>query len=216
MNLASLSRPMRAAGLGLLGVAMVATVIGTASVISSDDPAEDTAVPTDTPDPAPSPTEPDGGPELDPPEEEATPDEQDPDEEDPDAQEPDEQEPEEQEQDQADSDQERGQAGELDGQERSMPVRVYNNSDVDGLAARAGEDLRDAGWNITEFGNYSDGIVPESTVYFRENTDEAAVAQALGREFGMRVEPRFEGLEDSTAGVIVILTRDYDDSDKEN
>jgi LytR cell envelope-related transcriptional attenuator len=90
-----------------------------------------------------------------------------------------------------------------------MPLRVYNNSTITGLAARAAEDFRRAGWPIDVVGNYPQGIIPTTTVYYRPGTAEEAAAQALGQQFGMRVSPRFEGLEDASPGLIVIVTNDY-------
>jgi hypothetical protein len=89
------------------------------------------------------------------------------------------------------------------------PVRVYNNSTIGGLAERARTDFESAGWNVTEARNYSDGIIPTSTVYYRPGTAEQGAADALARQFGMRSEPRFSGIEDATPGIIVIVTKDY-------
>lgn len=88
-------------------------------------------------------------------------------------------------------------------------VRVYNNSTIGGLAARAAEDFRTAGWPVEEVGNYPSGIIPTSTVYYRPGTNEKRSAETLGSEFSLRVEPRFEGLTDASPGVIVIVTNDY-------
>ena len=89
------------------------------------------------------------------------------------------------------------------------PVRVYNNSTIAGLAARAAADFRSAGWPVEEVGNYPFGIIPTSTVYYRPGTGEQPAAAALGSEFGLRVAPRFPGLDDASPGLIVIVTNDY-------
>lgn len=89
------------------------------------------------------------------------------------------------------------------------PVRVYNNSTISGLAARAAEDFRSAGWPVEEVANYPFGIIPTSTVYYRPGTNEKPAADTLGSEFTLRVEPRFQGLDDASPGVIVIVTNDY-------
>ena len=89
------------------------------------------------------------------------------------------------------------------------PVRVYNNSTITGLAARAADDFRNAGWTVEEVGNYPSGIIPTSTVYYRPGTGEQAAAQRIGTEFGLRAEPRFAGLDDASPGLIVIVTNDY-------
>jgi hypothetical protein len=92
---------------------------------------------------------------------------------------------------------------------KSVPVRVLNNSTVRGLAKRAADDLKADGWNVVATGNYSGGIISTTTVYYRPGTEEEATARAIAAEFGMRVEPRFEGIKDASPGVIVIVTNDY-------
>ena len=89
------------------------------------------------------------------------------------------------------------------------PLRVYNNSTITGLAARAAADFRNAGWQVEEVGNYPSGIIPTSTVYYRPGTSEQQAAQALADQFGLRVEPRFSGLDEASPGLIVIATNDY-------
>lgn len=96
-----------------------------------------------------------------------------------------------------------------DGSFTKAPVRVYNNSTISGLAARAADDLRASGWPVEHVANYPSGIIPTSTVYYRAGTDEQAAAAALGGQFGMRVEPRFAGLTEASPGLIVIVTNDY-------
>ncbi|QJY46210.1 LytR C-terminal domain-containing protein [Pseudonocardia broussonetiae] len=89
-----------------------------------------------------------------------------------------------------------------------MPLRVYNNSTIPGLAARAAADFEAAGWTVTDTGGYN-GLIPTSTVYYRAGTAERDAAEFLGSAFGLRVEERFEGIQSSSPGVIVILTKDY-------
>ena len=92
---------------------------------------------------------------------------------------------------------------------QSVPVRVYNNGTIKGMAMQAADDFRSAGWNVTSVDNYSQGIIATTTVYFRPGTDEEAAANALGQAFHMRVMPRFEGIQGADPGVIVIITNDY-------
>jgi hypothetical protein len=91
----------------------------------------------------------------------------------------------------------------------TMPLRVYNNSTISGLAATASSDFQRGGWTVSESRNYPDGIIPTSTVYYRPGTGEQASAQRLADEYGLRVEPRFEGIQDASPGLIVIVTRDF-------
>lgn len=90
-----------------------------------------------------------------------------------------------------------------------VPVRVFNNSTIKGLAARAAADFRANGWTIAEAGNYPYGIIPTTTAYYTPGTDEETAAKALAAEFGMKADPRFEGIQNSSPGVIVIVTDDY-------
>ena len=89
------------------------------------------------------------------------------------------------------------------------PVRVYNNSTVTGLAARAANDFRADGWQVGQVANYSAGVIPTSTVYYRPGTAEQSAASSIASEFGLRSEPRFSGIDDATPGLIVIVTNDY-------
>ncbi len=91
----------------------------------------------------------------------------------------------------------------------TSPVRVYNNSTITGLAAGAADDFRDAGWTVEQVANYSSGIIPSSTVYYRPGTPEQSSAERIGTEFGLRAEPRFAGLANASPGLIVIVTNDY-------
>jgi hypothetical protein len=88
-------------------------------------------------------------------------------------------------------------------------VRVYNNSTIRGLAARAAHDLSAAGWTVVEVGNYARGTIPTTTVYYQEGTDQRAAAEGLAAEFKVRVEARFPGIEDASPGLIMIVTNDY-------
>ena len=88
-------------------------------------------------------------------------------------------------------------------------VRVYNNSTIRGLAARAADDLRAAGWTVVEVGNYAQGTIPTTTAYYQEGTGQRPDAEALGDQFKMRVEPRFPGIANASPGLIVIVTNDY-------
>jgi len=88
-------------------------------------------------------------------------------------------------------------------------VRVYNNSLIRGLAARAAQDFSAAGWTVIEVGNYARGTIPTTTAYYQEGTDQRAEAKALGDQFKIRVEPRFPGIANVASGLIVIVTNDY-------
>ncbi|OLL74543.1 alpha 1 (V) collagen [Pseudonocardia sp. Ae168_Ps1] len=88
-------------------------------------------------------------------------------------------------------------------------VRIYNNSTIRGLAEKAAGQFRTNGWDVAQVQNYSEGVIPTTTVYYRQGTGEKAAAEEIAQKFGMRTEPRFDGIQDATPGVIVIVTRDF-------
>lgn len=90
--------------------------------------------------------------------------------------------------------------------DKTVPVRVYNNSMVAGLAAKTAGELTASGWNIAETGNYGSGNIPKTTVYYGSSAKEQAAAMAIASELGVTAEPRFPGIADSPSGVIVIVT----------
>jgi len=92
---------------------------------------------------------------------------------------------------------------------KSQPVRVYNNSTVSGLGEQAADDLRAVGWNVVSVGNYPYGTIPTSSAYYRSGTAEQQAAEDIADDFGMKVQPRFTGLNTFPDGVIVIVTKDY-------
>lgn len=89
-------------------------------------------------------------------------------------------------------------------------IRVYNNSLIQGLASRAADDFRNAGYVVAEVGNYSAGIIPTTTVYYEPGAPgEQAQAQQVGDAFGAQVQPRFDGIASASPGLIAIITDDY-------
>ncbi|MEG8181283.1 LytR C-terminal domain-containing protein [Nocardia terpenica] len=90
--------------------------------------------------------------------------------------------------------------------DKSVAVRVLNNSTVAGLAARTGNQLTAEGWNVTETGNYPNGVIPKTTVYYGNSPGERAAAQAIANSLGVSAEPRFPGIADTPPGVVVIVT----------
>jgi hypothetical protein len=196
-----LSRPLKAAGLVLVGVAIVAAVIGGITLLNSGDKNETAqpgtsstpppggqpsgSVPPPSPSPSPSPSAP-------PPSSSAAPPPSSP---------------------AAPPSNQPGQPGQPGGDQQAsakwVTVRVYNNSTIHGLAAEAAQDFRSSGWNVAEVSNYSAGIIPVTTAYYRPGTDEETAAKALATEFGLRAEARFDGIKESSPGVIVIVTNNY-------
>ncbi|HVV11509.1 LytR C-terminal domain-containing protein [Amycolatopsis sp.] len=195
----SLSRPMRLAGVALLGIAVIAGVIGVVTALSGGESSQ-TAAPsptasasgtsqapgtsassptTTTPPPASSAPATTGAPPASPGPQGGAPTAP------------------------------NGGVPADQAAAKWVPVRVYNNSTITGLAARAAQDFRGDGWNVAETANYPYGIIPTTTAYYTPGTDEETAAKALAADFGMKAEPRFEGIQNSSAGVIVIVTNDY-------
>ncbi len=85
-------------------------------------------------------------------------------------------------------------------------VRVYNLSEVAGLADQTATRLRDAEWNVTETGNLTLEGVTATTVYFGEAPGEKEAADEIGALLQAAVEPRTPAVADQPPGVIVAVT----------
>ncbi|MFC7449492.1 LytR C-terminal domain-containing protein [Rhodococcus daqingensis] len=89
----------------------------------------------------------------------------------------------------------------------AVPVRVLNNSTVSGLAAQTARTLESDGWTVGETGNYSDGSVSATTVYYSASSPtEKQAATEIAATLGASAEPRFPGIVSASPGVIVIVT----------
>lgn len=195
----SATRPLRVAGLALLGVAAIALVIGLISLFGGDgdggNGGNDDAQPPSTSASEPSAT--DGEPTTEPPTSETRPPSSS-------------QTPTTTSRPDGSSAPAPPPGGDGNGEPgKNQPVRIYNNSTIAGLASQAAADLRAVGWNVVQVDNYPGGVIPTTTVYYRSGTAEQAAASDIGDDFGMRVEPRFAGIDNLPAGVIVIVTNDY-------
>ncbi|AIG73378.1 MULTISPECIES: LytR C-terminal domain-containing protein [Amycolatopsis] len=202
-----LSRPMKAAGLALVGVAVIAAVIGGITLTSGGGDSDTATPPGTTPTSSDGATQPSspapGSPSAStPPASSSAPPSSAPASSAPPASQPG----------------QTGQPGQPGGDQQAshkwVTVRVYNNSTIQGLAEQAAKDFRASGWNVSEVKGYP-GRLPETVAYFRPGTDEEAAAKALALEFGFRAEPRFKEIENIGPGVIVILTKDYKTNDKD-
>ncbi|HYO01000.1 MAG TPA: LytR C-terminal domain-containing protein [Mycobacterium sp.] len=85
-------------------------------------------------------------------------------------------------------------------------VRVFNLSDVAGLADQTATQLRDAEWNVTETGNLTLEGVTATTVYFGEAPGEKEAADEIGALLQAPVEPRTPAVAEQPPGVIVAVT----------
>ncbi|GLP77777.1 hypothetical protein TUM20983_48870 [Mycobacterium antarcticum] len=85
-------------------------------------------------------------------------------------------------------------------------VRVFNVSEVAGLADQTATQLRDAEWNVTETGNLTLEGVTATTVYFGEAPGEREAADEIGALLQAPVEPRTPAVAEQPPGVIVAVT----------
>ncbi|SOJ53145.1 hypothetical protein MSIMFB_00646 [Mycobacterium simulans] len=85
-------------------------------------------------------------------------------------------------------------------------VRVYNISGKDGVAGRTADELKAAGFKVTEVTNLSVSDVSATTVYYSDAEGERATADAVGQKLGAPVERRISALADQPPGVIVLVT----------
>jgi len=85
-------------------------------------------------------------------------------------------------------------------------VRVYNISETPGAAENTANQLRQAGWNVTETGNLTLEGVTATTVYFSDAPGEKESADQVGQLLRAPVEPRAPGLAEQPPGVIVAVT----------
>ncbi len=85
-------------------------------------------------------------------------------------------------------------------------VRVYNISETAGAAENTANQLREAGWNVTETGNLTMEGVPATTVYFSDAPGERESADEVGKLLQAPVQPRAPELAEQPPGVIVAVT----------
>ena len=85
-------------------------------------------------------------------------------------------------------------------------VRVYNISGKEGVAARTADQLKGAGFEVTDVGNLSLPDISATTVYYTDADSEHATADAVGQKLGAAVEPRIAAVASQPPGVIVVVT----------
>jgi hypothetical protein len=85
-------------------------------------------------------------------------------------------------------------------------VRVYNTSETAGAAENTANQLREAGWNVTETGNLTIEGLTATTVYFSDAPGERESADEVGQLLSAPVEPRAPELAEQPPGVVVAVT----------
>ena len=93
------------------------------------------------------------------------------------------------------------------GDKSAVTVHVLNNSTIQGLAAKAKEQLTSQGYRVGQVGNYSRSVVPQNTVYYTDNEQQA---RELAEKVGGVAQQRPADLPAETAGpgslVVVVAT----------
>lgn len=86
-------------------------------------------------------------------------------------------------------------------------VRVYNITDHEGLASRTADQLKEAGWKVTDTGNLVLTDVTATTVYYGDAPGEREAAEAVGKLLDVPVEQRIPDADiaDQPPGVIVVV-----------
>ena len=94
----------------------------------------------------------------------------------------------------------------------TVPVQVYNNSTVTGLANRTGERLRESGFAVgaVESLPSNRGVVSESTAFYGTAPGEREAAEAVAAQLGIVAKPRPADLPAQGPGVVVIVTQDLE------
>ena len=90
-----------------------------------------------------------------------------------------------------------------------MTVHVLNNSTIQGLAAKAKEQLSRQGYRVGQVGNYSRSVVPQNTVYYTDNEQQA---RELAEKVGGVAQQRPADLPAETAGpgsLVVVLATSF-------
>jgi hypothetical protein len=85
-------------------------------------------------------------------------------------------------------------------------VRVYNTSETAGAAENTANQLREAGWNVTETGNLTLPDVAATTVFFSDAPGEREAADEVGKLLEAPVQPRVPELAEQPPGVVVAVT----------
>ena len=95
------------------------------------------------------------------------------------------------------------------GDKSAVTVHVLNNSTIQGLAAKAKEQLTRQGYRVGQVGNYSRSVVPQNTVYYTDNEQQA---RELAEKVGGVAQQRPADLPAETAGpgsLVVVLATSF-------
>lgn len=84
-------------------------------------------------------------------------------------------------------------------------VRVYSAGGEEAAAARVGDRLREAGWNVTEAGAPIAAEIGATTVYFGTADGEQPAADAVGKVLEAPVAARIPEIAEQPPGVVVLV-----------
>jgi hypothetical protein len=95
---------------------------------------------------------------------------------------------------------------------KSVPLVVYNDTTIQGLAHDAAQRFESGGWTVSSYANIPSGITDViSTCAYYDPADPSAksAAEALQQQYPTirRTKPKFAGL--GNGPVVVVLTPDY-------
>lgn len=93
-----------------------------------------------------------------------------------------------------------------------VPVQIFNNSNVTGLAGRTGEALRETGFAVGDVANLPSnrGVVSESVAFYGNAPGEQQAAEAIAGQLGIVAKPRPADFAADAPGVLVIVTQDLE------
>ncbi len=89
---------------------------------------------------------------------------------------------------------------------KAIPLIVLNNTSIAGLAKTAAQKLRNDGWTVTNYDNYSNTIISTCAYYDPSVPGAKAAAEALRAQYSWisRAKERFAELP--SGPVVVVLT----------
>jgi hypothetical protein len=89
-----------------------------------------------------------------------------------------------------------------------VPVQVYNNSLIQGLAKRGAQEFSQAGFDVTIVGSYAQSNLPTTTAFYTTPAEQQ-VANQLAARFHIQVQHAGPAFATYPPGVIVILTKEF-------
>ncbi|CAM3869169.1 LytR C-terminal domain-containing protein [Smaragdicoccus niigatensis] len=89
-------------------------------------------------------------------------------------------------------------------QVKAVGIRVFNNSEVVGVASKTAKKLTDEGWKVVETGN-STLSLKRTTVYYGTSAAEKQAALEIADQLGIAAEKKTSEVSGLGNGVLVVL-----------